>query len=58
MSLSTWEEKEPQSSPDFLIYVESSHATLRNPFLEKEWKKFQLSKKRNYLHTVKVKQST
>ncbi|CAH1439397.1 unnamed protein product [Lactuca virosa] len=25
VSLSTWEEKEPQSSQDFLIYVDSSH---------------------------------
>lgn len=43
VSLSTWEEKEPQPSQDFLIYVDSSHAGLRNPFSEKKWKKFQLS---------------
>ncbi|KAI3696119.1 hypothetical protein L1987_79128 [Smallanthus sonchifolius] len=43
VSLSTWEEKEPQPSQDFLIYVDPSHAPLRNPFSEKKWKKFQLS---------------
>ncbi|KAL4575550.1 hypothetical protein LXL04_022397 [Taraxacum kok-saghyz] len=43
VSLSTWEEKEPQLSQDFLIYVDSSHVALRNPFSEKKWKKFQLS---------------
>lgn len=43
VSLSTWEEKESQSSQDFLIYVDPSHAALRNPFSEKKWKKFQLS---------------
>lgn len=43
MSLSTWEEKDPQPSQDFLISVDSSHVTLRNPFSEKKWKKFQIS---------------
>lgn len=43
VSLSTWGEKEPQPSQDFLIYVDSSHAAARNPFSEKKWKKFQLS---------------
>ncbi|GJW33592.1 sacsin isoform X1 [Tanacetum coccineum] len=43
VSLSTWEEKEPQPSQDFLTYVDSSHASARNPFSEKKWKKFQLS---------------
>ncbi|XP_071734151.1 uncharacterized protein [Rutidosis leptorrhynchoides] len=43
VSLSTWEEKDSQPSQDFLIYVDPSHATLRNPFSEKKWKKFQLS---------------
>ncbi|XP_076890119.1 uncharacterized protein LOC143541094 [Bidens hawaiensis] len=43
VSLSTWEEKEPQPSQDFLIYVDPSHAALRNPFSEKKWKKFHLS---------------
>lgn len=43
VSLSTWEQKEPQPSQDFLTYVDSSHASARNPFSEKKWKKFQLS---------------
>ncbi|KAL8224267.1 hypothetical protein R6Q57_019742 [Mikania cordata] len=43
VSLSTWDEKELQPSQDFLIYVDPSHAALRNPFSEKKWKKFQLS---------------
>ncbi|KAJ0674652.1 putative transcription factor C2H2 family [Helianthus annuus] len=43
VSLSTWEKKEPQPLQDFLIYVDPSHAALRNPFSEKKWKKFQFS---------------
>nr|XP_043609454.1 sacsin [Erigeron canadensis] len=43
VSLSTWEKKDSKPSQDFLIYADLSHATLRNPFSEKKWKKFQLS---------------
>lgn len=43
MSLSTWEEGNPQPVQDYSIHVDPSYAVLRNPFSEKKWKKFQLS---------------
>ncbi|KAL2500800.1 zinc finger protein [Forsythia ovata] len=43
VSLSTWEHGSPQSSLEFSIDIDPSHAVVRNPFSEKKWKKFQIS---------------
>ena len=44
MSLSTWEEGNPQPSQDYSVGVDSSAAIIRNPFSEKKWRKFQISR--------------
>ncbi|XP_052204846.1 LOW QUALITY PROTEIN: uncharacterized protein LOC127809789 [Diospyros lotus] len=44
VTLSTWEEESPQLRHDYTLYVDSSHAILRNPFSEKKWRKFQISR--------------
>ncbi|KAK3017644.1 hypothetical protein RJ639_003236 [Escallonia herrerae] len=43
VSLSTWEDGNPQPCQDYSVDVDSSCAVARNPFSEKKWKKFQLS---------------
>ncbi|KAH9612108.1 hypothetical protein KSS87_002588 [Heliosperma pusillum] len=44
VSLSTWEEESLQPSEDYSVRVGSSSAALRNPFAEKKWRKFQISR--------------
>ncbi|XP_057525626.1 uncharacterized protein LOC130805043 isoform X1 [Amaranthus tricolor] len=44
VSLSRWEEGNQQPSEDYLVCVNSSSARLRNPFSEKKWRKFQISR--------------
>lgn len=44
VTLSTWEEGSTDINQDFAVYVESSQASVRNPFSEKKWKKFQISR--------------
>ncbi|CBI27138.3 unnamed protein product, partial [Vitis vinifera] len=44
VSLSTWEEGNPQPSQDYSVGVDSSAAIIRNPFSEKKWRKFQISR--------------
>ncbi|CAK9135397.1 unnamed protein product [Ilex paraguariensis] len=43
VSFSTWEEESPHPQQDYSIHLDSSYASVRNPFSEKKWKKFQLS---------------
>ncbi|KAL6566195.1 hypothetical protein OROGR_001810 [Orobanche gracilis] len=42
VSLSTWEDGSPQPCLDYSVEIDPSSAVLRNPFSEKNWKKFQL----------------
>lgn len=44
VSLSTWEEGNPLPSQNYSICVDSSAETIRNPFPEKKWRKFQISR--------------
>lgn len=44
VTLSTWEEEKLEPCQDFSVYVDSSSANLRNPFSEKKWRKFQISR--------------
>lgn len=44
VTLSTWEEGSTDINQNFDVYVESSQASVRNPFSEKKWKKFQISR--------------
>lgn len=44
VTLSTWEEGSPQLSQDYSICVDSSLGIMRNPFSEKKWRKFQISR--------------
>ncbi|XP_059656455.1 uncharacterized protein LOC132303270 isoform X2 [Cornus florida] len=44
VSLSTWEEGSTQPCQDYSIYIDSSYAIARNPFSEKKWRKFQISR--------------
>ncbi|CAN0888331.1 SACS [Linum grandiflorum] len=44
VSLSTWDEGSRQPCHDFSVSIDSSSASLRNPFSEKKWRKFQLSR--------------
>ncbi|KAK9663814.1 hypothetical protein RND81_14G000300 [Saponaria officinalis] len=44
VTLSTWEEGSLQPSEDYSACVGSSCAALRNPFAEKKWRKFQISR--------------
>ncbi|XP_052152045.1 uncharacterized protein LOC127770389 isoform X1 [Oryza glaberrima] len=44
VSLSTWEGGASQPTLNYSVLVDPSVATLRNPFSEKKWRKFQLSR--------------
>ncbi|CAN1168841.1 SACS [Linum perenne] len=44
VSLSTWDEGKRQPCQDFSVSIDTSSASLRNPFAEKKWRKFQLSR--------------
>ncbi|OMO98695.1 Zinc finger, RING-type [Corchorus olitorius] len=44
VSLSTYEEGSTQLCQDYSVFIDSSSAILRNPFSEKRWRKFQLSR--------------
>lgn len=44
MSLSTWDEGSAQPCQEYSVSVDFSSATLRNPFSEKKWRKFQISR--------------
>lgn len=44
VSLSRWDEGSLHPSEDYSVCVDSSSALLRNPFSEKKWRKFQISR--------------
>lgn len=44
VSLSTWENGASQPTLDYSVLVDPSVATLRKPFSEKKWRKFQISR--------------
>ncbi|KAK7407784.1 hypothetical protein VNO78_09866 [Psophocarpus tetragonolobus] len=44
VSISTWEEGHSHPSKNFSISIDPSSSILRNPFSEKKWRKFQLSR--------------
>ncbi|XP_024933308.3 uncharacterized protein LOC107406217 isoform X3 [Ziziphus jujuba] len=44
VSLLTWEEGNQEPRPDYSVCIDSSSAIMRNPFSEKKWRKFQLSR--------------
>ncbi|KAF2301861.1 hypothetical protein GH714_029947 [Hevea brasiliensis] len=44
VSFSTWDEGSEQLCQDYSVCVDSSSATIRNPFSEKKWRKFQISR--------------
>ncbi|XP_058090303.1 uncharacterized protein LOC131236843 isoform X2 [Magnolia sinica] len=44
VSLSTWEEGSSHPCQDYSVCVDSSSAVMRNPFSEKKWRKFQISR--------------
>lgn len=44
VSLSIWEREDSQPHLDFAISVDSSSPVTRNPFPEKKWRKFQISR--------------
>uniref|UniRef100_A0A453DFD3 Uncharacterized protein n=1 Tax=Aegilops tauschii subsp. strangulata TaxID=200361 RepID=A0A453DFD3_AEGTS len=44
VSLSTWEDAASQPTLNYSVLVDPSVATLRNPFSEKKWRKFQISR--------------
>nr|KYP37061.1 Sacsin [Cajanus cajan] len=44
VSISTWEEGHSHPCQNFSISIDPSSSILRNPFLEKKWRKFQLSR--------------
>ncbi|GAV61002.1 LOW QUALITY PROTEIN: zf-C3HC4_3 domain-containing protein, partial [Cephalotus follicularis] len=44
ISFSTWEEGSIQPCQDCSVFIDSSSAMLRNPFSEKKWRKFQISR--------------
>ncbi|KAJ0094050.1 hypothetical protein Patl1_16358 [Pistacia atlantica] len=44
VSLSTWEEGSLKPCQDYSVCVDSSSAIMRNPFSEKKWRKFQISR--------------
>ncbi|RZB94315.1 sacsin-like [Glycine soja] len=44
VSISTWEEGHSHPSQNFSISIDPSSSILRNPFSEKKWRKFQLSR--------------
>ncbi|TVU16554.1 hypothetical protein EJB05_40125 [Eragrostis curvula] len=44
VSLSTWEVGAPQPTLNYSVLVDPSFVSLRNPFSEKKWRKFQISR--------------
>ncbi|KAK6931871.1 hypothetical protein RJ641_003664 [Dillenia turbinata] len=44
VSLSTWEERSLKPREDYSVFVDPSCAIMRNPFSEKKWRKFQISR--------------
>ncbi|XP_059447074.1 uncharacterized protein LOC132178626 isoform X3 [Corylus avellana] len=44
VSFSTWEEGNPELCQDYSVCVDSSYVHMRNPFSEKKWRKFQISR--------------
>ncbi|KAK8486465.1 hypothetical protein V6N11_045126 [Hibiscus sabdariffa] len=44
VSVSTWEEGSTQLCQDYSVFIDPSSAILRNPFAEKRWRKFQISR--------------
>lgn len=40
----TWEEGNQESRLDYSVCIDSSSAIMRNPFSEKKWRKFQISR--------------
>jgi len=42
--LSTWEDGASQPTLNYSVLVDPSVASLRNPFSEKKWRKFQISR--------------
>lgn len=44
VSISTWEEGNPQPCEDCSVSIDLSSAIMRNPFSEKKWRKFQISR--------------
>ncbi|XP_027359772.1 sacsin [Abrus precatorius] len=44
VSISTWEEGDSHPCQNFSISIDPSSSVLRNPFSEKKWRKFQLSR--------------
>ncbi|PRQ41414.1 putative transcription factor C2H2 family [Rosa chinensis] len=44
VSICTWEEGSAQPCQDYSVSIDSSSAIMRNPFSEKKWRKFQISR--------------
>ncbi|XP_010547716.1 PREDICTED: sacsin isoform X2 [Tarenaya hassleriana] len=44
VSFSTWEQGNTQPHQDYVLHIDSSLAMMRNPFSEKKWRKFQISR--------------
>lgn len=44
VSLLTWEEESLNPSEDYSVCIDPSSAMMRNPFSEKKWRKFQISR--------------
>ncbi|CAN8264910.1 unnamed protein product [Cochlearia groenlandica] len=44
VSFSTWEQGNAQLHQDYALHIDSASANVRNPFSEKKWRKFQLSR--------------
>lgn len=40
----TWEEESSQPYEDYSVSIDASSAIMRNPFSEKKWRKFQISR--------------
>ncbi|KAH7569811.1 hypothetical protein JRO89_XS05G0003000 [Xanthoceras sorbifolium] len=52
VSLSTWEEGSLKPFQDYSVCVDSTSARMRNPFSEKKWRKFQISRLFGSSHAV------
>ncbi|XP_043716705.1 sacsin isoform X2 [Telopea speciosissima] len=44
VSLSTWEEGNKHPCQDYSFFIDPSSAVMRNPFSDKKWRKFQISR--------------
>ncbi|XP_068639684.1 uncharacterized protein [Aristolochia californica] len=44
VTLSTWGEEDRQPRQDYLVCIDPSSAVMRNPFSEKKWRKFHISR--------------